>query len=1148
MKSGKLQSGNLPKGKGRRFVRVDDPPAKAAPPPPPGPPSGPPRGPRPPRGPMKPWVSALLAGFFAPLFCFSVWAGWTYRVEVVDYAGPEMEKEKILAVIAQESPVTYRDGRTRLGVFFDQEHRQYLRYEQFPKNWVNAIVAAEDSNFFAHPGVDPKHILRASIQNLRAGKVVAGGSTLTQQTAKNLFYRPDRSLRSKWTELLNALRLERLYSKEEILEFYGNQFHVSANGRGLAIGARYFFDKSVDQLSLKECAFLAGLVKAPSRYNPFIGQSPERRDQARRAAEDRTAYVLRRMLEEGHIDERVFQEALTTPLEFNRGTFQYDRSIVLDEVQSLLETPTFLELFEKAGIDNPSTAGIQITTTLDPVVQREATWALWHHLTELGPVLERAGAWALVIDPKSLPAPGLAAALEVHGFHYATVTKATEEKVELDLSGRPCVVGKAGIERMSAVLARARTGNPNAPADATATAAMVAELRPGKVVLASVRELGETPSCDLEIRPKLQGAVVVLEQGQLRALVGGNDNRNFDRALTATRQLGSTWKPLVYNAALHLGWQPDDLLDNRRNVFPFRDVWYYPRPDHPSDPVVSMSLSGARSENLSSVWLLYHLTDRLDATQLKALATDVGLLPAGGETGEAWMRRLRDGKGLRSSPDRFEEYAFTVAKQEVLASLPFPEDALALRSLIHGAGSSAERARVMQKEDSEERRSRLAALDGSLLSLEELVGRCQRDLRLVWDDPESGKTACGERSPGTAWVQRVPPEEALPEDVVENTQPAEPTENLLLSDDSLIDGRIHLGTLTALRAATERQEAALSGRDPWDPEVLLLHPDFRKLVGIEWLQKLASAYGVRTALPTVLSLPLGAADITLVEAASMYQGFSGGKRWVFPGEGYGASTVSGLREAYELPDLDLPAALIAEIRDASGNVLYRLRPEATEVADPKAGELVGDILRNVVRWGTGRRARDVLKVGDQPVALAGKTGTTNDYRNAAFIGFVPKYSDGTAQWDQNFTVAAYVGYDDNRSMRRGSFRVQGANGALPVWLGTASGLLQANMVGSPGVSAGGGWRHSEGLEERPVLEGTGFPRDVAATPDGPTTLVPVGGLRHYAIPGVGSQETAATVEVPPVLVETTPLTEDLPPEEGAVPLPPAGLDPSIGGL
>ena len=248
---------------------------------------------------MRPLVKRLLVGSLVVFGAGSCMGGWSYQAHVVEDPGPQFTRESIQAIIAQESPVYYRDGATRIGVFFDLEHRAYVPYADIPKAYVEAIVSAEDGDFFEHNGVSPKHIVRATLQNMKAGAVVAGGSTLTQQTAKNLFYRPDRSFRSKWGELVNALRLEAHFSKEEILEFYANQFHVSANGRGLGIAARYFFDKDVKELSVKECAFIAGLVKAPSRYNPFVGGTEERRQAAREAAEQRTAYVLRRMQDEG---------------------------------------------------------------------------------------------------------------------------------------------------------------------------------------------------------------------------------------------------------------------------------------------------------------------------------------------------------------------------------------------------------------------------------------------------------------------------------------------------------------------------------------------------------------------------------------------------------------------------------------------------------------------------------------------------------------------------------------------------------------------------------------------------------------------------------------------------------------------------------
>ncbi|MFZ5477131.1 MAG: transglycosylase domain-containing protein [Myxococcota bacterium] len=1029
---------------------------------------------------MRKW----LAGTLAALGLSAAGCGWSYQSYVVDDPGPQFTREAILAIIAQESPVYYRDGATRIGVFFDVEHRSYVPFDRIPKDFVNAIVAAEDGAFFDHPGVSPKHIVRAAWQNVKAGRVVAGGSTLTQQTAKNLFYRPDRSFRSKATELVNALRLEAHFSKEDILEFYANQFHVSANGRGLGIAARYFFDKDVSALTLKECAFVAGMVKAPTRYNPFIGETEARRAAARAAAEERTAYVLRRMVEEGSLEDVELDALLAEPLAFRRGAFQYDRSVLLDEVQRRLEEPAFIELFERLEIDNPSTAGIQIITTVDARAQTGATYALWHHLTELGPLLERSTATALRLPDKTPVPMDAGHPLETHAF-YAAKVAGTGEPMTLDVGGRPCTV--VGLDRIATVLTRARTGDMYDAADAAAYEAIRKALPVGAVVLASVKAPGE---CELEIRPRLQGAVVVLEDGQVRALVGGNDNRNFNRVTTAKRQFGSTWKPLVYLAATHLGWLPTDVLDNRRAVFPFRDVWYYPRPDHASDPWITMSFAGARSENLASVWLLAHLTDRLNPEQLRQLATLVGLAKRPDEGGEAWLVRMRDEEGLRSSPDRFEEYAFTLAREDVLsgvAFLPHPEDAASLRSMAHGRGFAAERARLLRTSATPERAARLSALGNNLLDLERLAGECATGATPLWLAPE-GEVRCGD----------------APADFV----PAPAT------DDFLVDGRTHASTLRELRSALDRRAGELAGRDPWDPEVVALHPDWRTLVGVRYVTRLAAAFGVEAELPDVLSLPLGAADISLLEAASLYQGFLRGERWAHESEGFDEGAVPGLRSAFDLGVTDSPM-LIAEIRDAAGNVLYRAEPVARAVADPIAGELVGDVLRNVVDAGTGRRAAGAVKVGGSPVPLAGKTGTTNDYRNAAFVGFAPRASAGPPRWGDAFTVAAYVGYDDNQSMRRGALRVQGANGALPVWLGAVQALADAGQLG-----AAGGWVPHDGLVASPATPGTGLPRSGG---DGPTVLTPADGARRFA-----------------------PFTEAPLPAEAGTPLPAPPADPVVG--
>ena len=203
---------------------------------------------------------------------------------------PHLDRKAIQQRLLTETIVYYRDQRTKLGAFYDQVHLLYLQSNQptridsdldavIPETFFDAIIASEDQSFYQHIGVDPIGILRASWANLLAGRVIQGGSTLTQQTSELLFeHRPEHG-EDRWAnkalETLDALRLEARYSKRDILEFYTNLFHVHGTGQGLAIAARYYFNKNVSELNLSEVAFIAGSVKGPANYNPFRTQNPE---------------------------------------------------------------------------------------------------------------------------------------------------------------------------------------------------------------------------------------------------------------------------------------------------------------------------------------------------------------------------------------------------------------------------------------------------------------------------------------------------------------------------------------------------------------------------------------------------------------------------------------------------------------------------------------------------------------------------------------------------------------------------------------------------------------------------------------------------------------------------------------------------------
>ena len=193
--------------------------------------------------------------------------------------------------------------------------------------------------------------------------MVQGGSTLTQQTAKNLFKRESRSLKAKIKELMQAFRLEYYFSKEKILEFYCNQFYVSGNGHGLGVAARYFFDKEPAELTLVETAFIAGCVKQPNYYNPFLKKNREDPIEARKRAMIRVRYVLGQMREKGMLSAEEFAVARTTELEFRQGKMSYGQNATMDLLKEGLGSPILMEFLEENGISNISTSGARIITT-----------------------------------------------------------------------------------------------------------------------------------------------------------------------------------------------------------------------------------------------------------------------------------------------------------------------------------------------------------------------------------------------------------------------------------------------------------------------------------------------------------------------------------------------------------------------------------------------------------------------------------------------------------------------------------------------------------------------------------------------------------------------------------------------------------------
>jgi len=319
----------------------------------------PPKRPKPPRSRGHGWARRILVGvaIVFGLGALAVGAAAVWALTILPRSLPQVTA---LEHIEPSRGSKIYDDSDELITEFHVERRIFVSLTQVPKALRDAILATEDTRFYSHYGVDPTGIARAVYQNFRHGRIVEGGSTITQQLAKVLFLTPDKSLDRKIKEAALALELERRYSKDRILEMYLNHIYFGHGAFGVEAAARTYFGKGVNELSLAECALLAGLPKAPTTYSPF-----ERGEAAKR----RRGIVLARMVEVGALSgedaKRVASARLElVPPERRRTTSQY----YLEYVQQLLE--------QQFGADLVFKGGLQVYTTLSPTMQLKAEQAI----------------------------------------------------------------------------------------------------------------------------------------------------------------------------------------------------------------------------------------------------------------------------------------------------------------------------------------------------------------------------------------------------------------------------------------------------------------------------------------------------------------------------------------------------------------------------------------------------------------------------------------------------------------------------------------------------------------------------------------------------------------------------------------------------
>ena len=507
------------------------------------------------------------------------------------YFASEIPSSSEVASVDLQVPLKIFTNDGKLIGEFGEIHRTKLKFEEIPDTFVKAFLAAEDSDYFNHTGVDILSLVRAAYQFLREGEIVSGGGTITMQVARNYVLTKERTFERKLKEIFTALKIDFSFTKEEIFELYVNQIFLGNRAYGIKAAAEIYYDKNLEDLNLAQYAMIAALPKAPSRINPLINP---------RKAINRRNYVLRRMLALEFIDQTQFDVASSAPVtaSFSGISPEVEADYLAEEIRKYIIKNYGLSAYKD---------GYQVFSTIDSSYQTAAREAVEEGIEDYE---ERHGFEKPENHEYLLPKSFKNRSEFFYAFAYDPFSYLDKFGIELEAKNpfykamefleqqaefknfKPAILISVEDERLLAL-------NKEGKIENILLANLTKSIRPrinenrkdkkltnfseffesGDLVWLS-KDSNQNKSITISIHPKVQSALVSLNpsSGEILALVGGYNFRNsqFNRAIQAKPQLGSNFKPFLYAAAFENGFSPASVIVDSPLVFDdqnLEEIW-----------------------------------------------------------------------------------------------------------------------------------------------------------------------------------------------------------------------------------------------------------------------------------------------------------------------------------------------------------------------------------------------------------------------------------------------------------------------------------------------------------------------------------------------------------------------------------------------